>query len=267
MNGERRREDREAGRTTQDHFGPLLEPDEAQTAPLLRKPAVRKPKPLAKKRPGTEQRSQGRGSRGYIGGMTEMQARFVEEYLKDMNARQAAIRAGYAADSAHVTGHRLRNANKRVKAAIDCLVDEARTKAKISADEVLERMTALAHSNMGDFAEWDGNGVRLKDSSTLTRAQLYAVELLTEDPAIRCDKMSKDASVKIKLRSPVDALMFMGKVHGLIPHTSGGRVAVGAPRGGSVSIESEPGTVVLVLPDNGRGDGPTPLPPLPPKLP
>jgi hypothetical protein len=81
-----------------------------------------------------------------------------------------------------------------VKAAIDARVDEARTKAKMSADEVLERMTVLARSNMGNFAEWDSNGVRLKDSSTLTRAQLYAVESLTGDPAIRGDKMSKDAS-------------------------------------------------------------------------
>jgi hypothetical protein len=58
---------------------------------------------------------------------------------------------------------------------------------------------------MADFATWDGDGVKLKDSSTLPPAQLDAVESLAEDPAIRGDKMSKDASVKIKLRSPVGA--------------------------------------------------------------
>jgi phage terminase small subunit len=39
--------------------------------------------------------------------LTPKQARFVTEYVKDLNATQAAIRAGYKADNADVTGPRL----------------------------------------------------------------------------------------------------------------------------------------------------------------
>ena len=37
--------------------------------------------------------------------MTPKQERFVQEYLVDLNATQAAKRAGYSADTAHVIGH------------------------------------------------------------------------------------------------------------------------------------------------------------------
>ncbi len=40
-------------------------------------------------------------------GLTQRQDTFVTEYAKDGNATQAAVRAGYSATSARVTGHRL----------------------------------------------------------------------------------------------------------------------------------------------------------------
>jgi hypothetical protein len=40
-----------------------------------------------------------------LGIMTPKQARFVQEYLIDLNAAQAAIRAGYSAKTARVIGH------------------------------------------------------------------------------------------------------------------------------------------------------------------
>jgi phage terminase small subunit len=44
--------------------------------------------------------------------LTAKQERFVEEYLIDLNAMHAAIRAGYSKNGAQVQGHRmLSNAN------------------------------------------------------------------------------------------------------------------------------------------------------------
>ena len=95
----------EAASRAQYHVRRVPEANQGEASPAGEDPTQRRQrtqpqKPLA----STRQRSNGRGRRGYVGGMTEMQAQFVEEYLKDMNARQAAIRAGYAADAAHVTG-------------------------------------------------------------------------------------------------------------------------------------------------------------------
>jgi hypothetical protein len=52
----------------------------------------------------------------------------------------------------------------------------------------------------------------------------------------------------------------MGRLHGLDQQGSA------AMRRADVLVE-RPERVILILPDNGRGDGPTPLPPLPPTLP
>ena len=49
--------------------------------------------------------------------LTPKQARFVEEYLIDLNATQAAIRAGYSTHTADVQGSRLLS-NVKVAAAI-----------------------------------------------------------------------------------------------------------------------------------------------------
>src|SRR5262245_46352978 len=53
--------------------------------------------------------------------------------------------------------------------------------------------------------EWDANGIRLRDSSTLTAVQLYAIESIEEDPAIH-GKVSKDRALKVKMRGPLRSL-------------------------------------------------------------
>lgn len=52
--------------------------------------------------------------------LTEKQQRFVEEYLIDLNATQAAIRAGYSAKTADQQGSRML-ANVKVQQAISVL--------------------------------------------------------------------------------------------------------------------------------------------------
>ncbi len=50
--------------------------------------------------------------------LTPKQARFVEEYLIDLNATQAAIRASYSAKTAEVQGSRLLG-NVKVREAVE----------------------------------------------------------------------------------------------------------------------------------------------------
>lgn len=69
--------------------------------------------------------------------LTPKQERFVEEYLIDLNATQAAIRAGYSAKTAHVTGSE--NLGKpRVAALIAASRAERSARTKITQDYVLE---------------------------------------------------------------------------------------------------------------------------------
>ncbi len=71
--------------------------------------------------------------------LTPKQARFVEEYLVDLNATQAAIRAGYSVKAAHVEGSRLLT-NAKVAAAISAAKQERSEATKIDAEYVLQKL-------------------------------------------------------------------------------------------------------------------------------
>lgn len=69
--------------------------------------------------------------------LTPKQERFVAEYLIDLNATQAAIRAGYSAKTAQEQGSRLLS-NAMVGAAIAEGAGKRLHKAEITAQDVLE---------------------------------------------------------------------------------------------------------------------------------
>ena len=71
--------------------------------------------------------------------LTAKQQRFVDEYLVDLNATQAAIRAEYSGKTAHSCGPRLL-ANAGVAAAIALAKRERAEATKIDAEYVLKRL-------------------------------------------------------------------------------------------------------------------------------
>lgn len=68
--------------------------------------------------------------------LTDKQRRFVDEYLVDLNATQAAIRAGYAAKTANREGSRLLS-NVDIAAAIAAKAANTSEKLDLSAERVL----------------------------------------------------------------------------------------------------------------------------------
>ncbi len=87
--------------------------------------------------------------------MNDKQRRFVEEYLIDLNATQAAIRAGYSAKTAKQQGQRLLT-NVDVQVA----VSEAKVKRSndtgINATWLLQRLAAEAVADISDLYTEDG---------------------------------------------------------------------------------------------------------------
>ncbi len=75
--------------------------------------------------------------------LTERQARFVEEYLVDLNTTQAAIRAGYAPASAHVQGSRMMS-NAKVQAAIAKAKARRAERTGVTKDFVVEKLMVEA---------------------------------------------------------------------------------------------------------------------------
>lgn len=80
--------------------------------------------------------------------LTDKQQRFVEEYLIDLNATQAAIRAGYSADTAAVIG-----CENLIKPNIQFAIAEAQKqrseRTQITQDEVLNRLLENIEIAMG----------------------------------------------------------------------------------------------------------------------
>lgn len=80
--------------------------------------------------------------------MTERQKRFCDEYLIDLNATQAAIRAGYSEKYANTNAPKLLR-NTAIKAFISARMAEKETKLIADQDEVLKYLTAVMRGESG----------------------------------------------------------------------------------------------------------------------
>ncbi|MCK8787814.1 terminase small subunit [Roseomonas sp. NAR14] len=78
--------------------------------------------------------------------LTPRQRRFVEEYLRDLNATQAAIRAGYSEATAEQQGPRLLG-NAGVATAIRIALETQRNRTGLDADRVVRELERIAFSD------------------------------------------------------------------------------------------------------------------------
>lgn len=111
--------------------------------------------------------------------MTAKQAAFVREYLVDLNATQAAIRAGYASSHAKQYASELM-AKPHVQAAVEAGLSDRAERVEVTADQVLRELVNVAFSDPRDVMTWGPSGVVLVDSGTLTRDQAALVSEVRE---------------------------------------------------------------------------------------
>lgn len=84
--------------------------------------------------------------------LTAKQQRFVDEYLKDLNATQAAIRAGYSKNTAEQQASRLLT-NVKVRADLAKRMEARGHKSAITQAMVLERFWMIATANPNELIE------------------------------------------------------------------------------------------------------------------
>jgi phage terminase small subunit len=144
--------------------------------------------------------------------MTPKQARFVAEYVIDLNATQAAIRCGYSAKTAASQGERLlRNAD--IAAAVAKQTQAQLGKANITAERVKERLATIAFADIRDLHDDQGN---LKPLHTLTADQAAAI---SQFEVIKKNAEAGDGVIdrvhKVRLADQMKALEMLGKHFGL----------------------------------------------------
>lgn len=113
--------------------------------------------------------------------LTPRQQRFVDEYLIDLNATQAAIRAGYSEKGATVRGSELL-ANRKVAAVVNRAMAERAAKLEITAASITTRLVSIA-----DKAEkLEGTaGLSVARQSMMDVAKLNGLIVETHENVIR----------------------------------------------------------------------------------
>lgn len=148
--------------------------------------------------------------------LSPKQQRFVEEYLIDLNATQAAIRAGYSSRTAHSIGEE--NLRKpELAAAIEAAQKKRSARLEISADRVVQELALIGFSNMQDYMKATDAGDPYLDFSGLTREQAAALaEVTIEDFKDGRGEGARDVRrVKFKLADKRAALVDIGRHLGM----------------------------------------------------
>ena len=139
--------------------------------------------------------------------LTVKQQRFVDEYLIDLNATQAAIRAGYSVKTAGVQGSRMLG-NVKVQQAISEKLAARSRRTGVNQDRVVLELAKIAFVKMTDLVDDQG---QIKTSAA--EDDLACIE------SMKYKKSESDtgASVEreIKISSKLKALELLGKHLGM----------------------------------------------------
>jgi len=137
--------------------------------------------------------------------LTPKQQAFVAEYLIDLNATQAAIRAGYSKKVASEIGYE--NLRKpQIEKEIQKAQEERSKRCEITADQVTQELGKIAFSNILDFVEvtpasdFGTGGIKIKDFSKLPEGAAACIA------QVRDTINNKSRNIKFKLHPKVQAL-------------------------------------------------------------
>jgi phage terminase small subunit len=107
--------------------------------------------------------------------LNDKQQRFVAEYLVDLNATQAAIRAGYSEKTARTQASELLT-KPDIEAAIAKGKARQLATTELSAVRVLEEYRRVAFSNVRDYFDDAGRLKPLKDLPAAVTASLASIK-------------------------------------------------------------------------------------------
>jgi phage terminase small subunit len=162
--------------------------------------------------------------------LTPRQQRFVDEYLIDLNATQAAIRAGYSNKGATVRGAELL-ANRKVQEQIEAAKAARSERTHITQDRVLQELARIAFFDIRRLYHDDGTLKRPHELDDEAAAVLSAVEVTEtmsgEESALLTTKKAKvfDKGTALTL-----AMRHLGMLNDKIAHTG--------PNGGPIQTVS-----------------------------
>jgi len=140
--------------------------------------------------------------------LTPKQRLFVQEYLIDLNAKQASIRAGYSVKNSEFQAHCLLK-NPKVKQAIELAMYEREQRTKVTQDRVIEELAKIAFINPTDVInEYDASlqtGAAREDTAAISSIRVKRFPT----------REGFGVEREIKLHDKIRALELLGKHLGL----------------------------------------------------
>ena len=161
------------------------------------------------------------------------QARFVAEYLIDLNATRAAIRAGYSEKTAYSQGQRLL---KKVEIASQIADNTGKRleRLEISADRVLQELAKLAFYDPGALLESDGSMKQIREIDDLTRMAVAGLEVTELFEGTGDEKHAYGLCKKIKLADKGQNLERLGRYFKLFTEKN----EISGPDGGPIHVRT-----------------------------
>lgn len=193
------------------------------------------------------------------------QARFVEEYLIDLNATQAAIRTGYSEKTAYSQGQRL-SKDVEVAEAIAAAMAARSERTEITSDRVLRELAKIGFSDIRKAVKWGSRFVerpedrveealdteRLEDQPHggalkrrrkgddeseafyVTTVEMVESEELDDDTAAAISEVAQTKEgVRIKFHDKKGALVDIGRHLGMFTD----KVEHSGPGGGPIAVQ------------------------------
>lgn len=171
--------------------------------------------------------------------LTAKQRRFVEEYLVDLNATQAAIRAGYSQKTAQEQSSRLLS-NVMVAQAIEAAQAKRSERTEITQDMVLRELAKIGFADIRKAVRWGSTTLQagVDDEGKPTLEAYHGLALVGSDEiddatAAAISEVSEGREgLKIKFHDKKGALVDIGRHLGMfkdrVEHTgkNGGPVEV-----------------------------------------
>lgn len=160
--------------------------------------------------------------------LTPRQQAFVDEYLVDLNATQAAIRAGYSAATAEQQGSRLLR-NAQVADAVQAGLQERAERTGASQDDVVRGLMAIAFFDIRKVAEWGVEPDPEDEKRQQAFFRLRDSKDLADEVALALQEVRVDSNgqLVVKSESRVKALELLGRHLGMFKKDVDVNVSVG----------------------------------------
>lgn len=166
--------------------------------------------------------------------LTEKERLFCEIYVRNFNATQAYLKAGFSADSARQNGYRLLTFDY-IRGYVEYL--KAQKKAAIMAgeDDLVERYMRIAFADMTDFVDFgvvmqpviiDGSVIMSKEVDPITGKQMPLMQAANSmqfkdsrdiDGGLICEISTSKQGAKIKLEDRQKALDWLARYFEINP--------------------------------------------------